>query len=259
MDRSDSRDRRTRMVLPDLSPQQVVEVYDALLANADRLSRDAERLIEDGSVALARSLVILALEESGKAVAIHERRISIAFDEEGTPFADDPFQGLWRDHKLKLQAVHDFLVREDYWFATEPPERHELLLGPWEVYVNTLKHWANDDNLLKQRGFYVDVDDKGSILEPNAADIDDVHRMLEMVHQVGWQIRLGDHIRAKDSQSDHFSGATRNNEAFLLKPTGANPFEYLGKPGHEAETRELMAVMAETQSNDGDPPRSQRG
>lgn len=61
--------------LPDLSPARVVELQDALLANADLLLNSALAVLDLGNVGLARSLAILAMEESGKAIAIHGRRV----------------------------------------------------------------------------------------------------------------------------------------------------------------------------------------
>jgi hypothetical protein len=108
--------------------------------------------------------------------------------------------------------------------------------------------------VLKQRGYYVAVDNQGTIFVPNDADAGDVLRMIEMVHQVGWQVRLGDHIRSKDSQYDYLTGTTRNNKAYLHTQTGSKPFENLGKPGYEAETRELMAMMADNATNNLEEP-----
>ena len=72
--------------LPPLSPSQVVQLQDALLANADRLLVSALTILDSAQVALARSLAILGMEESGKAIALHERRVAIAYEPEGTPF-----------------------------------------------------------------------------------------------------------------------------------------------------------------------------
>ncbi len=72
--------------LPDLSPAQVVAVQDSLLANADRLLTSALAVLELGNVGLARSLAILGMEESGKAIAMHERRVQMAYAPEGQPF-----------------------------------------------------------------------------------------------------------------------------------------------------------------------------
>ena len=58
--------------LPDtLVPAQVIALQDALLANANRLLEAARRSVEAEDFPLARSLAILGMEESGKAIALH--------------------------------------------------------------------------------------------------------------------------------------------------------------------------------------------
>lgn len=81
--------------LPNLLPAQVMELQDALLANADRLLTSALAVLDLGHVPLARSLAILGLEESGKAIAIHERRVEMASGPEGEPFRCDRLDELW--------------------------------------------------------------------------------------------------------------------------------------------------------------------
>lgn len=72
--------------LPDLTPAQVVALMDALLANADTLLTTALTVLEKGQVPLARSLAILGMEESGKAIAVHERRVEMTAAPDGEPF-----------------------------------------------------------------------------------------------------------------------------------------------------------------------------
>jgi AbiV family abortive infection protein len=52
-------------------------LQDALLANAHSLLTSALAVLDLGNVALARSLAILGLEESGKAIAVHNRRVEM--------------------------------------------------------------------------------------------------------------------------------------------------------------------------------------
>src|SRR5947199_6223267 len=85
--------------LPDLTPQQVVRLQDALLANADTLLSSAVALLEIGHVALARSLAILGLEESGKAIAVHERRVAMGYAADGETFRCEELDHLWGSHE----------------------------------------------------------------------------------------------------------------------------------------------------------------
>ena len=257
----------------DLSPDQVIALQDALLANADRLLRAAVAMLDSENVSLARSLAILGMEESGKAIALHERRVQIASSPEGEPFVNQRLRDLWGLHGLKLEVVHNFLVHEDYWFGTEPsdPEENARVLG-------AIDEWKRDHNHLKQRGFYVDVTPTGDPITPQeTADADAVRAVVGQVHQIGWQLRLGEHIEGKRQLEQHRdvppaseeeieqtrslmrsvdpeiveqivesmrSGTTgekphNTSYAFVL---AKNPFENVGRPGYEAQDRELWAL-----------------
>lgn len=268
----------------DLTPGQVIALQDALLANADRLLQAAIAMLDQADVPLARSLAILGVEESGKAIGLHERRVQIVSAAEGESFVDQPLRALWGSHQLKLKIVHDFLVRESYWFGTEPadPERNAEVLG-------TLEEWKRDQNQLKQRGFYVDVSPAGDPITPqDAPDAEAVRAVAGRVHQIGWQLRLGEYIegsRQLDQQRDvppasedeiaqtrdlmrhvdsrivervveSMRGGARGQNlrnagyAFVL---GTNPFGNVGRPGYEAQDRELSALAQDIeQSSDPD-------
>lgn len=263
--------------LPALSASQVINLQNELLANADRLLNAALSLLGPGSVALARSLAILGMEESGKAIALHERRVQMADAHEGEPFVNDVLENLWGSHSEKLKTVHRFLVEERYWFATEPadPEANEEYLG-------TIKSWIRRHDKLKQRGFYVDIDKIGDVLAPtDVADEQSVRDVIAHVHQIGWQLRLGEHIEGKRQEEaeqgfppaseaevermrslfarvkDHDlvenimesmrrgkSGIPRNNSAYTFH-LDDRPFGNVGKLGYEAETRELHRLAQE--------------
>jgi AbiV family abortive infection protein len=94
--------------LPPLTAGQVVQLRNELLANADRLLTSALTVLDLGNLGLARSLAILGLEESGKAIAIHKRRVDMAVVSEGEPFVNPRLTKLWADHQGKLKLVHDF-------------------------------------------------------------------------------------------------------------------------------------------------------
>lgn len=257
-----------------MSPEQVVAVEDALLANADRLLNAALAALDLRSFGLARSLAILGMEESGKAIAIHERRVEMAYAPEGEPFVTKQLNQLWASHPKKLRLVHSFLVNEPYWFDTTEPDRDETA-----AYLGTIEGWTERHNTLKQQGFYVDLDDNGDAVSPqDIADEESLADVIRHVHQIGWQLRLGEHIEAKqqaqwaeeippateeeleetrklfngvkpevletilDAQRRGKEGRELRNDAYRLHLPGpdSNPFENVGKPGYEAETRELI-------------------
>jgi AbiV family abortive infection protein len=264
--------------LPPLSPEQVVAVQDALLANADQLLTAATNLLES-NVPLARSLAILALEESGKAIALHDRRVAIAYATEGEPFVTADLQELWSSHDKKLSLVHQFLAEERYWFGEEPsdPEENSQALG-------AIRAWSRRQDRAKQRGFYVDLDKVGNVLDPAAAADEHALRIvIAQVHQIGWQLRLGEHIEAKrqaeeergvaPAESDEIEsfrtllarssrvdsdliermltsmqegtpGRSLNNSPYRIR-LPSNSFDHLGHRGYEAETRELDLLRKE--------------
>lgn len=274
-----------RPSLPDLTPSQVVVLQDALLQNADSLLNSAKAVLELGNAGLARSLAILGLEESGKAIAIHERRVQIAYQPEGSPFVDGALRDLWGSHNQKLRLVHRFLVDEDYWFDTEPsdPDSNQAVLG-------AIEEWANGQNVLKQRGFYVDVEEDGIVTPSGDVDRQTLHDLIGRVHQIGWQLRLGEHIEAKhqaqssapvppaseeqiervrrmlmsfmggsfdesmlDDMRNGRPGTKLNNDGYRLHlpAPGSNPFESMGQPGYEAQTRELLRLGDELGLKEG--------
>lgn len=273
-----------RQHLPqDLSPEQVVALQDALLANADQLLAAAVKMLDSENVPLARSLAILGMEESGKAIALHERRVVMAYAPEGEAFVDQRLRDLWAQHTLKLEAVHAFLVNERYWFDTQPPdpEENRRVLG-------TIEEWKQNHNTLKQRGFYVDVSPEGDLITPQGvADADAVREVIGHVHQIGWQLRLGEHIEGKgrvrreqdvppaseeeieqtrrlfqnvdqqivadmvESMRQGTKGEKLNNAAYAFH-LPANPFANVGRPGYEAQDRELWGLMQEPEDNGGD-------
>lgn len=262
--------------LPDLSPDQVIALQDALLENADQLLTSSLQLLDAGRVALARSLAILGMEESGKAIALHDRRVGMAYADEGEPFVDGALQKLWGSHQAKLETVHDFLVQERYWFGVKAPDPDENA-----EYLGAIEEWTKTHRELKEAGFYVDVDPSGAALAPSrSVDAETVRQVVEHVHQIGWQLRLGEHIEGKQQASmerdippateDEVAamretmrsldpemvdrivedmragtpGTPLNNAAYRIRLLD-NPFANMGRPGYEAEDRELASLAIE--------------
>ena len=263
----------TKRSMPSLTANQVVNLQDALLSNADRLLRAALTLLELQNAGLARSLAILGMEESGKAIALHERRVQMAYQPEGEAFVDATLERLWASHQRKLELVHRFLKEERYWFGTEPSNPQDNA-----DYLGAIERWTQRHNQLKQRGFYVDTDKAGGVLEPTGvSEEESLQDVIRHVHQIGWQLRLGEHIEASAQAAEEkgiepaseadisemrqvladmrlearetvlagmrtrSQGRKLNNAAYRVRHN-AQPFENLGRPGYEAETRELMQL-----------------
>ncbi len=120
------------------------------------------------------------------------------------------------------------------------------------------------------------------------ADVADEESLADVichVHQIGWQLRLGEHIEGKqqdqqeqgspsadpemlewlerpeartprwllDSMREGILGKPLNNAAYRFNPSGADrsPFRNLDKPGYEAETRELLRLAEELDQQEG--------
>lgn len=225
--------------LPQLSPEQVLDLQDALLNNADGLLSAALAEIHCGNPGRSQALAILGVEESAKAIALHERRVAIAFGAEGEPFVDDRLQLLWSDHREKLRLVHSFLIEERYWFGYGPPDAEENRCA-----LGAMNEWVKRHNLLKQRGFYVDVDDNGDVLAPQLpADEKSLAAVIGFIHQIGWQLRLGEHIEARGQELAARRGKL-NNEAYRLRlPERGRAVEPGDpRPGFEAQARELARL-----------------
>jgi AbiV family abortive infection protein len=258
--------------LPDLMPDQVVQLQNALLANADALLTSALAVLDLSHIGLARSLAILGLEESGKGIAVHERRVAMGHAPEGEPFRCGSLDELWASHQRKLAMVHDFLVKERYWFGVEPSNPAENA-----DHLGTIKAWARRHDRSKQRGFYVDLSKTGAVMAPtDVADEGSLRDVIAHVHQIGWQLRLGEYIEGKRQDEKEQGSPPMDPEAlewlkrpgprtprWLLDSVGKgtpsepllnaahrfnapgadrSPLRNLGEPGYEAETREFVRL-----------------
>lgn len=74
------------------------------------------------------------------------------------------------------------------------------------MILGSVKRWASKHDKLKQRGFYVDIDKQGDPLAPSdLRDEEAIGRIIEFIHQIGWQLRQGEHIEGK-RQDEQTSG-----------------------------------------------------
>jgi AbiV family abortive infection protein len=159
-----------------MEPSKARAFWFALVDNAARLVVDADTL--GPSSPRAQSLVVLALEELGKAhwvAQIFWRSWSLGDEVPlDVPYLDE----FGASHRQKLmQATHyidgaDEFVSELRLFRS----RVEVDLRPGtgasdpRQYVDYLESWADADNKAKQRGFYVDIGEHGALLVPHEMD-----------------------------------------------------------------------------------------
>jgi AbiV family abortive infection protein len=137
---------------------QIEDLYDATLSNAFMLCQDSNVLLKNGSVGRARALAVLALEECGKAIMIHEAKVASFALELLDPVLDAAFWREWRTHLPKLRHVREFLTKNEYWFDVGPPEPNDFVLGSVDAYLAGLDGFAAEGDTSKMKGLYVNVD-----------------------------------------------------------------------------------------------------
>jgi hypothetical protein len=138
---------------------------------------------------------------------------------DGVGFRCDHLDELWSNHGRKLHVVHDFLVEEPYWFDVQPADPDEN-----SSYLGTIKSWSRRHDGSKQRGFYVELSKTGEVLAPSdVADEAALREVIDRVHQIGWQLRLGEHIEGK-KQDETEAGVPAMSEDVLAWKRQVNNF-----------------------------------
>lgn len=159
--------------MTSMGPSKARAFWFALVENAARLVVDADTL--GPASPRAQSLVILALEELGKAQWV--ARVSWPSGDE-TPVDVPYLDEFGTRHRQKLmQSTH--YIEDAAEFVSELRffrNRAEADLRPGtgasnpDQYVDYLESLADADNRAKQRGFYVDIGEDGSLLVPHEMD-----------------------------------------------------------------------------------------
>jgi len=227
---------------------QVEDLYDATLSNAFMLCDDANTLLDAGSTSRARALAILALEECGKAIMIHNAKVQSFLLGHADPVLNEEFWKQWRTHQPKLRHVREFLIKNEYWFAVRPPEPNEFVLGSVDDYLAELDRFAMEGDSSKLKGLYVDVDPAtGGVIAPQDEQaLEDVPELLRMAHQIGWQLRLGDHIEFIAKQR----GSDRATSPYSEYADGGRLARSRGDRGWEAQHVQLMIMMAQMDAHE---------
>lgn len=239
----------------ELNFLQIEELYNELLANSFELASESMYLLSVGGVGRAHALAVLSLEEAGKAIMIHEAKVRSFERRLPNPVLSPAFWKDWGSHRAKLRHVRDFIVKEQYWFDTQPPPVNDLLLGEIDEYAEHLDVWAKAGDSNKLRGLYVDVDHgTGAVVAPRTNhDSSAVVELLELAHQIGWQLRLGDHIEfiaavrheAVPDEMAHYAAYADGG------PLAGTLSEGRGWEAHNAQLLLLMAELDEADRDEG--------
>ncbi|WP_032766938.1 AbiV family abortive infection protein [Streptomyces globisporus] len=229
--------------MTDMSPGQAREFWKALMDNASSLITDARTLLTAGSYGRAYSLTVLAQEELGKALWIYD------VFQTGWSSGDDQSRTVkaltqhGKSHMRKyLEAVvfGDELAEfwGDYTAVSATGSTYEEWEKAHKARQREAEAAARKANLAKQRGFYVDQDEDGTILSPTAIlagttadDLQTAARVIEM-------LLIRDHTRMKSAATPYDS---THAQQFRLLPVShpddwAAATESLG-PGVEGDSR----------------------
>jgi len=184
------------------------EFWKALMDNASCLVADARLLLEAGSFGRARSLTILAQEELGKALWIHdefEAAWSCGLQDARTV---ERLREHGRRHIQKyLDAATSGRELAAFWgdFSNfEPPsgetpmEAATRLRAEDESRQAKAEKSAREANIDKQNGFYVDRDEQGHVLSPSEIGAGAVEAEMQRAAQVIEMLLIKDHTRMKD-------------------------------------------------------------
>ncbi|WIX82833.1 AbiV family abortive infection protein [Amycolatopsis carbonis] len=212
----------------EMSPSAAREFWKALMDNASALVADAHTLLAAGSYGRARSLSVLAQEELGKARWIYEE-FSFSWNEgDETPRAVDKLAQHGRSHTAKyLEAVvfGDELAE----FRGDYSRIRELVsnLDTWEkTYARRQEEAelaAREANRAKQRGFYVDRADDGSVQSPTAVPAGTTDADLQTAAQVIEMLLIRDHTRMKHDATTPYDST--HEQQFRLLPV-AHPEDW---------------------------------
>lgn len=141
------------------------QFWQAAEANARDLIEDAEILLEKERWPRAYALAVLAYEEFGK--GLMALALAAAHPSLMTPAR---LRELKSGHIRKLMSAYE----------------HEAMVGAPELWVTVPQSRENsrDANLLKQRGFYIDFRDDGSLRVPSEIGEDDARTLVTRVHKI---------------------------------------------------------------------------
>jgi AbiV family abortive infection protein len=202
-----------------LTPEAARALWKALVDNATGLTEDAAVLLEAGSRARARSLLVLAQEELGKALWIYETFESAWNDGTSATLEVENLRTHGRSHTRKY--LEAFLFGDDlemFWgdysklISLDDPEPIDEAISR---RFNSSQQAAKDANVAKQSGFYVDIDEQGGIRSPRDIKDDSIGQELQRACAVIEMLLIRDHSRMKFDATTPYD-STREQQFRLL-------------------------------------------
>jgi len=160
------------------SGRKIARCAAGAAANAQDLLDDAEVLSAAGRHARAYALAALAVEEAGKAASLFVIAV-IPPNLRGQA----PLGRMLEWHQLKL--VGGMLIAAVPWRRerTTAAELRDMTEDQVEEILGNVRALAQDQDRLKQRGLYADIDAAGRVQLPSEVTEDDVADQLDRARQ----------------------------------------------------------------------------
>lgn len=170
-----------------MTPATARAFWEALVDNAARLVVEADTLFPSPR---AQSLLVLAEEEVGKAVWVSRAFWSAWGDGDETPLEVSELREHGRRHVPKLVEALDFWTAViDVPDSPKPVDVELVRKHAPELLVAYLTGEAHADDQAKQKGFYVDLDDDGTISVPHEIERPDLRSHIwGVADMVQWLI-----------------------------------------------------------------------
>jgi AbiV family abortive infection protein len=185
----------------EMSPAEARSFWKALMDNASSLISDADILLASNSYGRAKSLTVLAQEELGKALWIYDVFERSWSEGDDSPRTVDRLREHGRSHSKKyLEAVVFGDELASFWGDRAMYGRGrdgESWKEARDRRHKEAEAAAVEANLSKQRGFYVDLDDKGTCLSPTSIGPGAIAEDLQTAAQVVEMLLIRDHSRMK--------------------------------------------------------------
>lgn len=190
-----------------MTGREAREFWKALMDNASRLIADARLLFDAGSFGRAQALTVLAQEELGKALWLYDEFEAVWSSGAQDARTIERLREHGRDHVQKYLEATEFGHQLSAFWG----DYSDFDVGPGEALKDTearlradtdtrqaeAERAAREANTAKQRGFYVDRDDRGNVRSPSEIESGTVEADLQRAAKIIEMLLIKDHARMK--------------------------------------------------------------